>query len=483
MHKKSQEPLKMDKYILWICLGIALLVLNYWYWSKYLYSNSRYITDYQVKEDSLASYRDPAVAGLFYAAQAKELSANVDKYLQAGQFEQYNSYLPKIIIVPHAGYVYSGSTAAKAYALLQKNARTIKNILLVGPSHTYGGKGVYLSSADYFSTPLGNVAVNKKMVYQLAEENKLFTINNRAHRKEHSIEVQLPFIQKVLPQAKIIPMLYGEVDPEILAEGLERALSQQGTLLVISADLSHYHKYEEARHIDETTASKIAKKQEIENHESCGATGINAALLLAQKENYYPQMLELVNSGDVSGDKNRVVGYGAWSFYPDAPAQKPLSELEKEVENLKNFKTFYQQATAYASMPYNEAVYVPEITSELIYQEESEILCALAEQESCIILGRTGFHIFRNEPNAFKIFLIADMPYRRDKVARRLNINEGSADLLIKQIDEDRENFTKTFSGKSRYDARNYDLTLNVTGMNADHAAKLIADYIASLRR
>jgi len=148
-----------------------------------------------------------------------------------------------------------------------------------------------------------------------------------------------------------------------------------------------------------------------------------------------------------------------------------------------DFKTFYQQATAYASMPYNEAVYVPEVTSELIYQEESEILCALAEQESCIILGRTGFHIFRNEPNAFKIFLIADMPYRRDKVARRLNINEGSADLLIKQIDEDRENFTKTFSGKSRYDARNYDLTLNVTGMNADHAAQLIADYIASLRR
>lgn len=142
-----------------------------------------------------------------------------------------------------------------------------------------------------------------------------------------------------------------------------------------------------------------------------------------------------------------------------------------------DFKSFYQQAATLSAVPYNEAVYVPEVNSELIYKEESEILRTLAEQESCIILGRTGFHIFRDEPNAYRIFLMADMPYRRDKVARRLNINEGSADALIKKIDEDRENYTKAFSGVSRYDAHNYDLCLNVTGLDPVH----VADFITAL--
>lgn len=142
------------------------------------------------------------------------------------------------------------------------------------------------------------------------------------------------------------------------------------------------------------------------------------------------------------------------------------------------FATFYQQAQAWANRPYYESVYVPNITSELLYQEEERILTALAEQESCIILGRTGFHIFRNNPNAFKVFLMADKPFRRDKVARRLNINEGSADLLISKVDEARETFTKTFSHKSRYDARNYDLVLNVTNMDPKRIAQFIADCI-----
>lgn len=123
-------------------------------------------------------------------------------------------------------------------------------------------------------------------------------------------------------------------------------------------------------------------------------------------------------------------------------------------------------------------VFVPEVTPELIYQEEERILRELAEKESCIILGRTGYHIFRDNPNAFRVFLIADMPYRRDKVARRLNINEGSADLLIKQVDEARENYSQTFSGTSRNDVHNYDLILNVTGLEADHVAKMIAECI-----
>ena len=142
------------------------------------------------------------------------------------------------------------------------------------------------------------------------------------------------------------------------------------------------------------------------------------------------------------------------------------------------FSTFYQQAQAWANRPYYESVYVPNVTSELLYEEEERILKALAERESCIVLGRTGFHIFRNEPSAFKVFLIADKSFRRDKVARRLNINEGSADLLINKVDEARENFTLTFSERSRYDARNYDLVLNVSGLDPKSVAQFIADCL-----
>ena len=119
-----------------------------------------------------------------------------------------------------------------------------------------------------------------------------------------------------------------------------------------------------------------------------------------------------------------------------------------------------------------------ETISQDLYNDEEFIVRSLAEKESCVILGRTGFHIFRDNPNAFKVFLIADMPYRRDKVARRLNINEGSADLLISKVDEARENFTHTFSGKSRYDARNYDLVLNVAGLEPKQIAQFIAECV-----
>lgn len=142
------------------------------------------------------------------------------------------------------------------------------------------------------------------------------------------------------------------------------------------------------------------------------------------------------------------------------------------------FTKFYQQAHTWSNRPYYEVVDVPQLTSELIYEEEERILTALAEQESCVVLGRTGFHIFRNNPDAFKVFLIADKPFRRDKVARRENINEGSADLLINKVDEARENFTRSFSGKSRYEAHNYDLVINVTHLAPDTVAAIIAQCV-----
>ena len=122
-----------------------------------------------------------------------------------------------------------------------------------------------------------------------------------------------------------------------------------------------------------------------------------------------------------------------------------------------------------------------ENVSQDLYDEEEKLVRELAEKGSCVIMGRTGFHIFRDDERAFKVFLMADKTFRRDKVARRLNINEGSADLLIEKVDEARENFTKTFSGKSRYDARNYDLVLNVTGLEPKGVAQFISECVASL--
>ena len=142
-----------------------------------------------------------------------------------------------------------------------------------------------------------------------------------------------------------------------------------------------------------------------------------------------------------------------------------------------DFVKFYQTSRLWSDRPFAEADDL-EITSDVLYHEEERILKELVEQESCVVLGRTGFHIFRDYPNAFKVFLIADKPFRRDKVARRLNINEGSADQLINKVDEARETFTKTFSDKSRYDARNYDLVVNVTGLEPEEIAQFVAECV-----
>lgn len=140
-----------------------------------------------------------------------------------------------------------------------------------------------------------------------------------------------------------------------------------------------------------------------------------------------------------------------------------------------DFVRFYQKPSVWTE---NNGMIDVEVTSSLLYHEEERILKALAEQESCIILGRTGFYVFREDPNAFKVFLIADMDYRRDKVARRLNIREGEADILIRKVDEARENFTRTFSGNSRYDVHNYDIVLNVTNMDTEQIAQFIAGCV-----
>ena len=330
---------KMTHYIIIAIIILAVIVLNYYSLEKHVSSNPSLITNYQPKEDELAIYRTPAVAGLFYANDKAQLDSEVEHYLAS--LHAGSELQPRILIVPHAGYEYSAVTAGKAYAKLQKFADKIKNVILLGPSHRVALKGVALSSADYFTTPLGKIVLNKDMIARL-QANPQFKVNDLAHKDEHSLEVQLPFLQKTLTKFTIIPLVYGDVSPNILAQELSPLLQRDDTLLVISADLSHYNDYAKAQQLDSQTAKLVEQnKPEIADHMSCGATGINAALIIANKQALHPTTLDLINSGDTSGDKERVVGYGAWSFEKKEPKSAPLSKLEQETNNLQQYVASY----------------------------------------------------------------------------------------------------------------------------------------------
>ena len=313
---------------------LLLLALNYLYFREKTSSNSELITRYTRKADPMEKYRNPAVAGLFYAAAPQTLDREVSGYLQAagGAYEK----MPKMLIVPHAGYQYSAPAAARAYRPLAALAGRIKTVILLGPSHRVPVDGLALSSADWFVTPLGKVPVDREMTAGLAAR-KGFRINDAAHRDEHSLEVQLPFLQKVLTDFEIVPIVYGAMNPQETAEALLPYLQRDDTLLVVSADLSHYYTYEEAQAADRETAAKIKEvSPEIGYHQSCGAGGINSALILAQMMRLRPEILSLINSGDTAGSRERVVGYGAWVF-------AGTGGLERETAALADYAAVYKR--------------------------------------------------------------------------------------------------------------------------------------------
>lgn len=319
----------------WIWGGISLILLigaNCLYFYRKVSSNHAFASHYTIKGDPMEKYRNPAVAGLFYPAGSAALDAEVSYYLDAG----HRRYVicPQMLIVPHAGYQYSASAAAQAYLPLKDHANEIKTVILLGPSHHVALNGAALPNAEYFKTPLGAVPVNREITSELLR-NRLFSVNVKAHKDEHSLEVQLPFLQKVLKHFSIVPIVYGDVAPERLAAALKKYVNRPDVLLVVSADLSHYYGYDEAIAMDGQTAARIAERQaDVDYHHSCGAAGINTALILGRQLHLKPEMLALINSGDAGGDKTRVVGYGAWSFGRDGNG---ISAVEREYAGLKGF--------------------------------------------------------------------------------------------------------------------------------------------------
>ena len=258
--------------------------------------------------------RPAAVAGLFYPGARETLDRALQDLLrEAG--DAHVAGWPKALIAPHAGYVYSGATAAQAYARLQAARDVVERVVLLGPCHRVPVRGLALPGVSALATPLGDVPVDQDAVQALAALPQVVT-SPMAHALEHALEVQLPFLQKVLSAFRVVPLAVGDASAEEVAEVLELLWGGPETLIVISSDLSHYHPYEKARAIDSHTCRAILDLQEeIDHEQACGATPIAGLLVAARRRGMQPELLDLRNSGDTAGDRGRVVGYAAFAFH------------------------------------------------------------------------------------------------------------------------------------------------------------------------
>jgi len=257
--------------------------------------------------------RTPAVAGLFYPVDAGALRAELRALLAAAEA---GAPVPKAIIAPHAGYVYSGPVAASVYARLIPARGRIRRVVLLGPAHRVAFDGLALSGAAAFVTPLGKIPLDVAAVAQLQALPQVCVLD-AAHREEHSLEVQLPFLQEVLGDFTLIPLVVGDATPVEVSEVIETLWGGEETLIVISSDLSHYHDYATARRRDAATTRAIEalRPQDIGYEDACGRLPVGGLLLCARRHGLRVETLDLRNSGDTAGPRDRVVGYGAWAFH------------------------------------------------------------------------------------------------------------------------------------------------------------------------
>ncbi len=264
--------------------------------------------------------RPAAIAGQFYPAATDQLRAAVRDYLAAVKAE--GGPAPKAIIAPHAGFQYSGPVAASAYARLAPAADKIKRVVLLGPSHRVALRGIAMSSAQFFETPLGRIPLGVRAAAAL-KDLPFVGPYDQAHALEHSLEVHLPFLQVVLGDFTLVPLVVGQASPDQVAEVMRRLWGGPETLIVVSSDLSHYLAYGEAQKIDKRTCAAIENlsPKDIEEKGACGRYPVGGLLQLASETGMRVETADLRNSGDTAGNKDRVVGYGSWLFFePDFEA-------------------------------------------------------------------------------------------------------------------------------------------------------------------
>ncbi len=264
--------------------------------------------------------RPAAVAGSFYSGHSQALADTIHTLLTNAadirpQVEPAkHSPPPKAIVVPHAGYIYSGQTAAIAYSKLAEWRNSIKRVILLGPVHRVPVNGLALPEVDAFTTPLGEVKLDKAGIALIAGMKQV-VISYPAHAQEHSLEVQLPFLQTVLDDFKLVPLAVGDATAAEVADVLDVLWGGPETIIVVSSDLSHFLPYSAAKEVDKSTVKAILNMQEtLTHHQACGSTPVNGLTLAAKRHHLKPMLLDLCNSGDTAGDKSRVVGYASFAF-------------------------------------------------------------------------------------------------------------------------------------------------------------------------
>jgi MEMO1 family protein len=286
---------------------------------------------------------------MFYPREPAALAAEVDELL--GGVEELAPRLgfPKALIVPHAGYIYSGPVAARAYDEIGPARGIVKRVVLLGPTHRVAVRGLALPGTGFFDTPLGRIPVDKELAQSLKDLPQVVT-SAPAHAMEHSLEVQLPFLQKALGEFRLLPLAVGTASVAEVAAALERLWGGPETLIVISTDLSHYNNYSEAQAIDGATIRKIAAlATNIRHEEACGATPLNGFLKVAKDRNLSVNLLGACNSGDTAGGKDRVVGYSSFAIYEeknpslDEAGRMLLTLARQEIEKALLQKRFLQK--------------------------------------------------------------------------------------------------------------------------------------------
>lgn len=260
----------------------------------------------------MASIRRPAVAGAFYPADAAELRATVRDLLSGADV---SGPPPKAIVAPHAGYIYSGPVAASAYALLAPLRGTVTRVVLLGPAHRVWFRGLALPSQRAFATPLGVVAVDPAAAARLADLPQV-RVDDAPHAEEHGLEVHLPFLQEALGDVTVVPLVVGDASPGQVAAVIDRLWGGPETLVVVSSDLSHYHDYDTACRLDAATTANIEALRDdaLDEDSACGRLPLAGLLRVARARGLAVTTLDLRNSGDTAGPRNRVVGYGAYAF-------------------------------------------------------------------------------------------------------------------------------------------------------------------------
>jgi hypothetical protein len=261
----------------------------------------------------MGAIREAAVAGRFYPGRAAELRAAVAALLDEAAAPAAASP-PRALIVPHAGYVYSGAVAARAYARLRPHREQYRRVILAGPAHRVPVAGFALPGADAFRTPLGDVPVDRAAAAALEAHG--VRVSDAAHAREHSLEVHLPFLQAAVGEFSLVPLVVGDAEPEVVAKVLDLLWGGPETLIVISSDLSHYLSYDDARGRDRATCRAIEEldPRRIGYDDACGAAPVRGLLVTARRRGMRITTLDLRNSGDTAGGRDRVVGYGAWAL-------------------------------------------------------------------------------------------------------------------------------------------------------------------------